>query len=215
MGPLCPFAIWGEYHGTDAAVCRVSIVVKLIPIGSALAGLVASLWFPATAWAQPQRSLLRQLYGDLAFEVRTRGQGSVTLAAADSRTQIIVTLTSTDLRRWSDSAARVLAARPPRRGRYVKWEAVVEGPGTVAGSMSLARSILPNDTNVVLLVTDSAFRAVRTELSLEDAKALTGAMRRAALASLPTRPRPLPSTKAPAGKAPAPAPKKPPPDSTR
>lgn len=200
--------------------------MKLIPIGSALLGLVASLWFPATARAQPQRSLLRQLYGDLAFEVRTRGQGSVTLAAADSLTQIVVTLTSIELRRWSDSAARVLAARPPRRGNYVKWEAVVEGPGTVAGSMSLARSILPNDTNLVLLVTDTAFRAVRTELSMEDAKALAGAMRRAALASLPTKPPPMPTTKAPPTrspptpatkapptKSPPPPAKKPPPDS--
>jgi hypothetical protein len=189
--------------------------VKPIPIVSALVALL-SLWSPVQAKAQepPQRSLLRALYGDLAFEVRTKGQGSVTLAVADDRTQIVVSLMSIDLRRWSDSATRVLAARPPRRGNYVKWEAVVEGPGPVAGSMSLARSILPNDTNLVLLVTDSAFRAVRSELTLEDAKALTGAMRRAALASLPTRPPPMPkapATKAPATKSPpAPAPKKPP-----
>ena len=188
--------------------------VKLIPFVSALAALL-SLWSPVPAGAQEtQRSLLRALYGDLAFEVRTKGQGSVTLAVADDRTQIVVSLMSVDLRRWSDSATRVLTARPPRRGNYVKWEAVVEGPGTVAGSMSLARSILPNDTNLVLLVTDSAFRAVRSELTLEDARALTGAMRRAALASLPTRPPPMPkapATKAPATKAPpAPPPKKPP-----
>jgi hypothetical protein len=76
--------------------------------------------------------------------------------------------------------------------------------------MSLARSILPNDTNLVLLVTDTAFRAVRTELSMEEAKALTGALRRAALTSLPTRPPPMPGTKAPASKAPVPPAKKPP-----
>jgi hypothetical protein len=184
--------------------------VKFIPFGSALVATVASLWSPTTAWAQSERSLVRQLYGDLALEVRTKGQGSVTLAAADARTQIVLTLMSTDLRRWSDSANRVLAARPPRRGNYVKWEAVVEGPGRVAGSMSLARSILPNDTNLVLLVTDTAFRAVRTELSMEEAKALTGALRRAALASLPTRPPPMPGTKAPASKAPVPPAKRPP-----
>ena len=183
--------------------------MKFVPFVSALSALL-SLWSPVPAAAQEtQRSLLRALYGDLAFEVRTKGQGTVTLAVADDRTQIVVSLMSIDLRRWSDSAARVLAARPPRKGNYVKWEAVVEGPGTVAGSMSLARSILPNDTTLVLLVTDSAFRAVRSELTMEDARAITGAMRRAALASLPTRPPPIPSTKAPPTKT-APAPKKPP-----
>jgi hypothetical protein len=151
------------------------------------------------------------LYGDLALEVRTRGQGSVTLAAADAKSQIVVSLASIDLRRWSDSALRVLAARPPRRGNYVKWEAVVAGPGPVAGSMSLARSILPNDTALVLLVTDTAFRAVRTRLTMEDAKALAGAMRRASLASLPTKPPPAPPARAPQAKSPPPPAKKPPP----
>jgi hypothetical protein len=165
--------------------------VKLTPIVSALVAIAASLWSPATAGAQaPQRSLLRQLYGDLAFEVRTRGQGSVTLAAADARTQIVITLMSTDLRRWSDSAARILAANPPRRGQMASWNASVEGPGVVAGSMALTRSISPGDTTLVLLVTDTAFKAVRTSLTMADARALAGAMKRAALASLPTRPAP-------------------------
>jgi hypothetical protein len=168
--------------------------VKLIPFVSALVAIAGSLWSPLPAGAQnPQRSLLRQLYGDLAFEVSTRGQGTVTLAAADARTQVVISLMSTDLRRWSDSATRMLAAAPPRRGRSASWNAIVEGPGVVAGSMSLTRSIAPGDTNLVLLVTDTAFKAIRTSLTMTDAKALAAAMKRAALASLPTRPTPMPA----------------------
>ena len=188
--------------------------MRLIPRASTLAVfaiLAASLWSPgATAVAQaPERSVLRQLYGDLAFEVRTKGQGSVLMGVADARTSLAFTLLAIDLRKWSDSASRVLAARPPRKGGYVKWEAVVAGPGTAAGSMSLARTINPTDTSIILLVTDTAFRGVRTALSMDEARALTAAMKRAAMASLPTTVPPM--TKAPpATKAP---PKKPPPPS--
>ena len=124
----------------------------------------------------------------------------MTVGAADSRTSVVITLLAIDLRRWSDSATRMLAARP-RRGQSVKWEASVTGPGVTAGSMSLARNIAPGDTSLVLLVTDTSFHAVRTRLSMEDARALTAAMKRAANASLPTRPPPLPKA----------APRKPPP----
>jgi hypothetical protein len=71
--------------------------------------------------------------------------------------------------------------------------------------------INPTDTSIILLVTDTAFRGMRTALSMEEAKALTAAMKRAALASLPTTVPPM--QKAPAAtKPPAqPPPKKPPP----
>lgn len=186
--------------------------MNFIPRSPALGVLLLSLWFPPNAQAQQQaqaattqRSLLRQLYGDLAFEIRTRGTGSLTLGAADAKNSVVVTLLSTDLRRWADSANRMLSANPPRRGRSVSWNAVVEGPGVVAGSMSLTRSIAPGDTSLVLLVTDTGFMAVRTRLTMGDAKALAAAMRRAAVASLPATPAP--------GRrgAPPPAPKKPPP----
>jgi hypothetical protein len=179
--------------------------VKFIPRLSALALTALSLWLPAEVGAQTgTRSVMRQLYGDLAFEGRTQGQGSLTVGVADSRTSLVVTFMAIDLRRWSDSATRVLAARPSRRGSTVTWEAVVDGPGVTAGSMSLARSITPTDTTIVLLVTDTAFRAVRTVLSPSEASALAAAMKRAANASLPTRAAPLPKTP------PATPPKKPP-----
>ena len=184
-------------------------MVNFVPRVPALFAAVLSLWsVPRVAGAQaPQRSVLRQLYGDLAFEVCTRGQGSMTVGAADSRSSVVITLLALDLRRWSDSATRMLAARP-RRGQSVKWEASVSGPGVSAGSMSLARNISPGDTNLVLLVTDTSFHAVRTRLSMEDALALAAAMKRAANASLPTRAAPLPKASTP--KTVTPPPKKPP-----
>lgn len=130
------------------------------------------------------------------------GQGSLTLGVADSRTTLVVNLMAMDVRRWADSATRVLVARP-RRGQTVKWEAVVAGPGVVAGSMALARTVSPRDTAIVLLVTDTAFRAVRTPLSMEEARALAAAMKRAANASLPTRAAPLPKAKTVPKKPPA------------
>lgn len=191
---------------------RYSQAVSFIPRASALTLLALSLWSPGTTVVAqtvaqtPERSLLRQLYGNLAFELRTKGQGSVLMGVADDRTSLAFTLLAVDLRRWSDSASRVLAARPPKKGTYVRWEAVVAGPGVSAGSMSLARMINPTDTSIILLVTDTAFRGVRTPLSMEEAKALTAAMKRAALASLPTTVPPMKQA-APATKAP---PKKPP-----
>ena len=134
----------------------------------------------------------------------------MTVGAADSRTSVVVTFLALDLRRWSDSAARMLAARP-RRGSIIKWEASVTGPGTTAGSMSMSRTITATDTTVVLLVTDTSFVAVRTPLSMEEARALAAAMKRAANASLPTQPAPLPKAKAATPKVTPPAPKKPPP----
>ena len=133
---------------------------------------------------------------------------SLTVGAADSRGSVVVTFMAMDLRRWSDSATKMLAARP-RRGSIIKWEASVSGPGVTAGSMSLARTITATDTTIVLLVTDTSFHAVRTPLSAEDAKALTAAMKRAANASLPTTAAPLPKSKT-VPKAATPPPKKPP-----
>ena len=180
--------------------------MNFVPHRFAVLGTALSLWFlPGSAEAQaPQRSVLRHLVGDRALEGRTRGDGSLTVGAADSRTSVVVTFLALDLRRWSDSATRMLAARP-RRGSIIKWEASVTGPGVTAGSMSMSRTITATDTTVVLLVTDTSFHAVRTPLSMEEARALAAAMKRAANASLPTTPAPLPRAKAT-----IPPPKKPP-----
>jgi hypothetical protein len=179
--------------------------VKFVTLVWSLSTAGLSLWWPAgRAEAQSGvRSVLRQLYGDLAFEVRTQGQGAMTFGVADSRTSLVFTLMATDLRRWADSATRMLTARPPRRGQTARWDASVAGPGIAAGSMSLSRTITPTDTSLILLVTDTAFRALRTSLGMEEARALTAAMKRAATASLPRRPAPLPKATTPPKRPPA------------
>ncbi|HEX9565211.1 MAG TPA: hypothetical protein VF981_14610 [Gemmatimonadaceae bacterium] len=148
--------------------------------------LVASLWsVPSAAAAQtPARVLLRQLYGDLAFDVRTADANGVQLGVADATGSIAVTILARDLRGWADSVTKILAARPPRRGQTARWDAAVTGPGLVAGSMALSRSVAPGDTSIALLVTDTQFVGVRTNLTMAEARALAGAMRRAASAVL-------------------------------
>jgi hypothetical protein len=145
--------------------------------------VLASLWLvPAgrTA-AQPSgQVLLRQLHGDLAFVVRRGESQSLLLGVGDSNRSIAVSVLARDLRRWADSATRILAARAPRRGQSVTWNAAVTGPGVVAGSMALTRTVAPGDTSIALMVTDTGFVAVRTTLTLVEARALVGAMRRAA-----------------------------------
>ncbi|HEX6315033.1 MAG TPA: hypothetical protein VFZ73_09250 [Gemmatimonadaceae bacterium] len=179
--------------------------MKFVTLVSTLSTAVLSLWWPpGHAEAQSAvRSVLRQLYGDLAFEVRTQGQGAMTFGVADSRTSLVFTLMATDLRRWADSATRMLSARPPRRGQTARWDASVAGPGVAAGSMSLSRTITPTDTTIILLVTDTAFRALRTPLRMDEARALTAAMKRAASAAVPKRPAPTPRATTPPKKPPA------------
>ncbi len=166
-------------------------ILPLVTLASVIPSLAAalSLCSPQQVPQSPERLLLRQLYGDLAVEVRTKVPGTLILAAADARSSLVLTLLATDARRWADSAARILAAPAPGRGRSATWEAEVAGPGVSAGSISLSRRVAPGDTAIVLLVTDASFQGVRTELTMENARALTQAMRRAAAASVARPPR--------------------------
>lgn len=145
----------------------------------AFLAIALSLWSAAAAAQADQPVLLRQLAGQVAIDVRVIGPGSLRIGAADDTRSIVMTVLQTDLRRWADSAGRVLAARPPRRGQSVHWEAVVAGPGVAAGSMALARTVAPGDTSLVLLITNADFEAVRTTLTLPEARGVVGAMRRA------------------------------------
>jgi hypothetical protein len=154
-----------------------------------LAGAGLSLWSSAAPGQAGERVLLRQLYGDLALEVRAGAQGAMRIGAADGQRSIAVSVIARDLKLWADSATKLLAARPPGRGKSAQWEAVVAGPGVAAGSMALARNITPADTSIALLVTDPQFVGVRTVLTMPEARSLVAAIRRAANAALaPPRP---------------------------
>ncbi len=170
--------------------------------------LAVALLVPAGGAAQapdtsPPRVLLRQLYGDVAVELRTAPAGGIRLGAADGTRTIALTVLARDLRRWSDSAVRVLAARAPRRTRAGEWRATVEGPGLEAGAMSLTRTIAKKDTTISVFISNSQFEGVKFEVGAAEARAFVAAMRRAAAVVLAPPPaRKPPATRPPARKPP-------------
>ena len=130
------------------------------------------------------RALLRQLYGDVALVVHTAPAAAVRIGADNGQKSITMILLARDLRRWADSASKVLAARLPRRAQGVRWRAVAEGPGVAAGSMTLSRSIEGEDTTITFFLADPQFESIRVVIAPEEAQALVRAMRRAANAVL-------------------------------
>lgn len=172
--------------------------------------LLAVLIPGGAAPAQPAgTTLVRQLYADVAIEVRRAAEGAVLVAAADGATSVAVTFLARDLRRWADSAAKVLVAKTRTRRDSARWRAMVEGPGVEAGSLSLSRAIAPPDTTISLLLADAQFQTVRFSLGAQEARAFVTAMRKAADAVIPAAPRRRGATPPPAGQTKPPATKPP------
>ena len=125
-------------------------------------------------------ALLRQLYGDLAIEVRSAGGGGIYVGAADSSKSIAVILRAADVRKWADSATRVRNAR--LRGKEVsgRWQATVEEPGVRSGSMMISRTIDGPDSVIAIVLADDSLASVRKVMDIDDAEAFVGAMKRVA-----------------------------------
>jgi hypothetical protein len=137
--------------------------------------------------------LLRQLYGELALDVRVADASLMNVTVADASKQVALILRARDVRQWADSATRVLAARARGRPPAGRWEAVVEEPGTRSGSMGLSRSITGRDTVITVYFADSSLTMVRAMLVSSEARAFVGAFRKAAQTYLaPKRPPPVP-----------------------
>jgi hypothetical protein len=148
-----------------------------------LLGLGAALLATGSSHARAQesgRALLRQLYGDVAVVVHSAPAAAVRVGADDGKKSVTITLLARDLRRWADSASKILAARPARRGASARWRAIAEGPGVAAGSMTLSRSIAEGDTTITFFVADPEFESIRVDIAAEEARALVRAMRRVA-----------------------------------
>jgi hypothetical protein len=124
--------------------------------------------------------LLRQLYGDLALDVRVADPANMRVTVADAAKQVALLLRARDVRQWADSANRVLGARARGRPPAGRWEAVVEEPGTRSGSMGLARQIAGRDTVITVYFADSALTIVRVQLDSYEARAFVGAFKKAA-----------------------------------
>ena len=138
--------------------------------------------FPATgveAQGKPD-ALLRQLYGDLAIEVRSAGGGGMYVGAADSSKSVAVVLRAADVRKWADSATRVLNARLRGKELSGRWQATVEEPGVRSGSMMISRTIDGRDTVIAIFLADDSLLSVRKVVDIDDAEAFVGAMKRAA-----------------------------------
>lgn len=138
--------------------------------------------------------LLRQLYGDVAVEVRQAPNQAVYVGAAGGQRTVALTLLARDLRRWADSATRVLARRVPRATRIGEWRATVEGPGLQAGAMTLTRKVDGKNTIISVFIASDQFEGVRLPLTSAEARAFVGAMRRVAATVL------APPRKPPAGR---------------
>lgn len=150
-----------------------------------IALVIASSLLPSGSAAQEgRRALLRQMYGDVAVEVRDVTGQAMRFAFTDGEKTIALTVLARDARGWADSATRVLAARRRARDSTARWQATVEGPGIEAGAITLSRTLTRTDTTISLFAADAQFESVRVVISAEEARALIGAVRRAANAML-------------------------------
>jgi len=164
------------------AILLVRLVTLVVCAGAAI---------HPSAEAQPTGPvLLRQLYGDLGLEVRSAEAQAMYIGAADGQRTIAVLLLARDVRRWADSASRVLGSRLRGKEQTGRWAATVEEPGSRSGSMMLSRSIEQGDTVITVFLADNDLYGVRTTVDAFEARAFVGAMKRVAEAILfPTRPK--------------------------
>jgi hypothetical protein len=154
---------------------------RSVRLVAAILGATLFAFVSSRGSAQPaQRVLLRQLYNDLAVEVTTANAGGLHVAAADSARSIALSLLARDLTRWTDSASRVLAARPRRGQPTTHLRAAIEEPGLRSGSLTLSRDLGAEGNSIVLFVADGDLYNVQTALDPAQARALVGALRHAA-----------------------------------
>lgn len=152
-------------------------------------------------------TVIRTLLGDVALELRTTGDGTLSIGAAGVLRSLALDVRATDARRWADSAARLLEPYRRRTGRsrraapdeIVHARVVLEEPGIGAGSFVLARVDSAATRSWVLFASDAEYDGVRQPLESEDASTLIKLVKRAALAAMPrsARPRKLPPRQRP------------------
>ena len=86
-----------------------------------------------TAAQSSQTIVSRLLLGDAALEIRTTEDGRLQLALADSDKVLVLTVFARDAKRWADSVALVLRARPATARVPREWTVILEEPGLAAG----------------------------------------------------------------------------------
>jgi len=157
---------------------------------SAVVWLVA-FQTPVIALGQGTRPPIRSLFGDMALEVRDEGGGTIAIGVAGAARAVTLSVRASDVRRWVDSASRLVqpARRRPARdsAQVQRARVILEEPGVGAGSFVLSRSDSAGVRTFLLFVDDAELEGVRQELELQEATTLVRVMRRALPPARPPR----------------------------
>ena len=137
----------------------------------------------------------RLLFGEVALEIRTTSDLMIRVGAADGTRTITLQLLARDVKRWADSASRLLAARPRRPSlSKEKWTATLDEPGIEAGALTLTKTREGKEVRWSVYVADRDFDGVGASVEPDEVRALIGQLRRASASVLP---RPKKSTRRP------------------
>jgi hypothetical protein len=128
----------------------------------------------------------RLLFGEVAVEIRTTSDLMVRVGAADGTQTITLLLLARDVKRWADSASRLLNIRPPRPSLVKqKWTATLDEPGIEAGALTLTKTREGKAERWSLYVADREFKGVGAAIERDEVRALIGQLRRASASVLP------------------------------
>lgn len=125
------------------------------------------------------RVVSRALFGDVAIEVRIVSGSSIAISVADDARSLALAFRHSDLRRWADSARRIVAYRSSRRAATRTLRVAVDEPGIRGGSLALSRTISAGVSTYTLFAADGDFERVRTTLSDAEARTFIATIRRA------------------------------------
>lgn len=155
--------------GTGLAVAMTPLFALAIASGALGAQVVSA--------SKPVRTLI----GDVAIILRTDRPGTLRIGVAGANRSLTLSVRSTDARRWADSAAKLVAPAPKRRGKRatastadtsVRRRAVLEEPGVGAGTFVLLRIDSAATRRFLLFVDDARLDGIRQPLEPEEAKLL-------------------------------------------
>ena len=165
--------------------------------GGVLAVLALLRGVPLAGQA-PAGAPLNAVVGDLAVRLVRQPDGAVAVGLADSLASVSFVVRPTDLRRWTDTLAR-LVARPPataRRGRPARdLPVAVDEPGLGAGTLVVTRRDSAGRAWFRLFAADAALVPVRGVLSAREVRALVALVRRALPPAPPRRAQPRPAAR--------------------
>lgn len=151
--------------------------------------LVLVALLPSVVFAQSstERVIWRSMLGSTAFDLRARQPGVVRIGVADEGGPMTLEFRSSDVRKFTDSATKVLSVR---RRRPQPWSVRLEETGARNGALSL--SFTPGEDEerpYRFFASDDAIRQVRESLTADEARLLVRHFRSAAASATPPPPK--------------------------